>query len=142
MRFFPIQQDSSTSQDEFNRLLHTFWGEVAQPAPGYTPRLDVQETAEAVVVQADLPGVDRKDISLALEQGVLTLRGERKAGHGEAKEGQSWHRVERRWGAFERQLRLGEGYAADKVKAELKDGVLTVTVPKQEQAKPRSIEIQ
>jgi HSP20 family protein len=142
MRFFPIKPETTTSQDEFNQLLRTFWGEVAQPVPGYAPRLDVREDADAVVVKVDLPGVDRKDISLALEQGVLTLRGQRHAEHSESDEKRGWHRVERHWGSFERQLRLGEGYAADRVKAELKDGVLTVVVPKQEQAKPRSIEIQ
>lgn len=130
------------AQDDFNQLLNAFWGELSLPAAGYVPRLDVQESAEAVVIQADLPGVDRKDLSLALEHGVLTLRGERKAEHREAVEGREWHRVERHWGAFERQLRLGEGYDAGRVKAELKDGVLTVSVPKLEQAKPRSIEIQ
>jgi HSP20 family protein len=92
-------------------------------------------------VQIDLPGVDRKHLSLNLERGVLTVQGQRPAEHsGTGAEG--WTRVERNHGQFERQVRLGEAYDSAHVQAELKDGVLTVRVPKLEQAKPRSIEIQ
>ena len=130
------------SDEDFNRLLSAFWGEQSLPSAGYAPRLDVRENAEEVVLQVDLPGVDRKAVTLSLDQGVLTLQGQRPAEHAEADKAEGWSRVERHWGAFERQVRLGEGYDAARVKAELKDGVLTVRVPKLEAAKPRSIEIQ
>lgn len=128
------------ADEDFNRLLSAFWGELNLPSAGYAPRLDVRENADEVLLQVDLPGVDRQAVSLSLNQGVLTLQGRRPAEHAEAAEG--WTRVERHWGAFERQVRLGEGYDASRVKAELKDGVLSVRVPKLEAAKPRSIEIQ
>lgn len=113
----------------------------AATMPAWSPRLDLQEDADAVTVQVDLPGVDKKDISVSLEEGLLSISGKRQAGHQSEDKDRSWHRVERYWGSFERHLRLGEGVDASAVKAEYKDGVLTVRIPKKEAAKPRSITV-
>jgi HSP20 family protein len=131
---------SRPAEEDFNRVLNTFWGELSLPAAGYVPRLDVRETADHVIVQVDLPGVARQHLSLSLEKGILTLQGQRPAEH-KAENAGEFTRVERSWGHFERQVRLGEAYSNAPVKAELKDGVLTVSIPKAEAAKPRAIEI-
>ncbi|HTB22246.1 MAG TPA: Hsp20/alpha crystallin family protein [bacterium] len=110
----------------------------------FSPSLDVKEGKDAYTVQADLPGVERKDIAVSVEDGVLSVSGSRKAEHqAESPKDaeQSWLRVERSWGSFERRLNLGDGVDLEKVAAEYKDGVLTITVPKKESAQPRQVEV-
>ena len=105
----------------------------------WEPRLDVSETKDAVVVKAELPGVDPNDIALSLENGVLALTGEKE----EEKEDKDkrYHRVERSYGAFARALRLPAAVDPSKVTATFKDGVLTVTLPKAAEAKGTTIPI-
>ena len=139
MRFVSLNHPDSSicspasrpAEEDFNRVLNSFWGELSLPAAGYVPRLDVREAADSVVVQVDLPGVERQHLSLSLEKGILTLQGQRSAEH-KAENAAEFTRVERSYGQFERQVRLGEAYNNAPVKAELKDGVLTVTIPKAE----------
>ena len=137
----PARPAATPAEDDFNRVLNAFWGELSLPAAGYVPRIDVSESADSVVVLVDLPGVERKHLALTFEQGVLTLQGQRPAEHA-GSGAQGWTRVERSYGQFERQIRLGEGYDGSQVRAELKDGVLTVHIAKLEKAKPHVIEIQ
>ena len=112
-------------QDTVNRLFSEPNG---RP---WVPAVDIQETENELIVKADIPDVDMKDIDVRMENGTLTLRGERKFGQ-EKNEG-GWHRLERRgwikahWGASE--------------KADYKNGVLTITLPKKEVAKPRQIKV-
>ncbi len=108
---------------------------------GFIPSLDVKETPTEYTVSADLPGLDRKDLQVRVEEGVLVISGERKAEHQEEAKDRTWLRVERSWGSFERRLRLGDGVDPDKVAARYQDGVLTVTVPKTAGALPRRIEV-
>jgi HSP20 family protein len=129
------------NQSELNDLLRAFWGVDQGAVAAWAPRLDVHESKDAYVVQADLPGVDKKDIQVSVEDGVLTLRGERKIEREDKAEDGAWHRVERRNGSFQRSLHLGEGVDVDQVKADYKDGVLTVQIPKKEAAKPKQITI-
>lgn len=136
MRLIPFNNSPASSLDSF---FNTFFADSAQAA--WAPRLDLRESAEAVQVQVDLPGVERKDISVTLEDGLLSISGKREARHQAEDARDGWLRVERAWGGFERHVRLGELADADKVRAEYKDGVLTVTVPKKEAAKPRTIAI-
>lgn len=137
MRLIPYRNNTPAYERGFDSLFNAFFD-----APtAWTPGLDVKESADEYVVQLDVPGVDKKDLSVTLEDGLLTISGSRKAEHQEEGNNGTWHRVERSWGGFERHLRLGEGVDADKVKAEAKDGVLTVRVPKREAAKPRTISI-
>ena len=138
MRLIPFKTQTPSAEPGFDRLFNAFFD-----APSaWAPRLDVKESAEDYRVQVDLPGVDKKDISVSLEDGLLSISGRRQAEHQEEGAGGTWHRVERAWGSFERHLRLGDGVDADGVKAEAKDGVLTVRIPKKEAAKPRTISVE
>jgi len=101
--------------------------------------VDIQETENELILKADVPEVEMKDIDVSLENGTLTIRGERKF---EAKKNEGgWHRVERGYGSFERAFTVPDTLQAESVKADYKNGVLTVTMPKKEVAKPRQIKV-
>ena len=105
----------------------------------WVPAVDVHSDENEVVVQAELPGLDHKDIEVNLDDGVLTIKGERKREEEGNEKG--YHFVERAYGKFYRAIRLPAEVDGTKVKAEMKEGVLTITLPKAEQAKARQIEI-
>jgi HSP20 family molecular chaperone IbpA len=96
--------------------------------PQLCPHVDVRETDKEIVVEAELPGIDEKDISLALQDGVLTIRGEKKHEHDEEKE--NYRVMERRYGSFQRSLRLPDTVDQDKVEASFDNGVLKIKVAK------------
>jgi HSP20 family protein len=106
-----------------------------------TPHMDVRETDKEIVVEAELPGIDEKNVSLALQDGVLTIRGEKKHEHDEEKE--NYRIMERRYGSFQRSLRLPDTLDEDKVEASFNNGVLRVSLPKRLEAigKQRTIPI-
>ena len=106
----------------------------------FAPAVDVEESRDEFVLRVDLPGVDPKDVKVSLLGDVLTIRGERKQ-QGEQKN-QNVHRLERRYGSFERSFRLGVPVRADQVKASARDGVLEIHVPKADEARTREIEVQ
>ncbi len=120
--------------DTVNRILSD-----TQVRP-WTPAVDIFETENELVLKADIPDVDMKDIDIRMENGTLALKGERKFENAEQKKG--YHRVERSYGSFARYFTLPETVDAEKVQAEYKNGVLTVTLPKKEVAKPRQIRVQ
>jgi HSP20 family protein len=125
-----------------NGLLPPFenlFQEFAAPTTGWVPSLDVVETPDAYLVKLDLPGVEPGDLDISIAEGVLEIKGERKVE--EKKEGEGWHRVERRYGSFCRSVRLPDAVDTAKVAAASKHGVLTVTLPKAERAKPRHIDV-
>lgn len=132
----------TTLHDEINRLFEEPLSHLAlnsQLLSGWTPRLDVYEDKDNVYVKAEVPGMKREDIEVSLHDGTLSLSGERKS---ETKsEGTEQYRTERFFGRFERTISLPAPVATDKVKAEYKDGILAVTLPKTEEAKPRKIEV-
>lgn len=101
--------------------------------------LDIAETDGHIVVKADLPGIDTKDLDIEVVDRVLTLKGNRKEEHTEKAE--CYHKTERRFGAFSRSFLLPDEVEADKIEASYKDGVLKVTIPKSESAKPKKIEV-
>jgi HSP20 family protein len=120
-------------QDSVNRLF-------AEPnGRPWVPAVDIQETENELVVKADVPDMEMKDIDVRMENGTLTIRGERKF-EGQKSEG-GWHRVERSYGTFERAFSLPDTVNPEGVKADYKNGVLTVTLPKKEVAKPRQIKV-
>jgi HSP20 family protein len=127
-------------QDTMNRLF-------AEPnGRPWVPPVDIKETENELIFKADVPDIDMKDIDLRMENGTLTLRGERRfESHtdetGDKKNG-GWHRVERSFGKFERVFTLPETVDVEHVKADYKNGTLTVTLPKKEIAKPRQIKVQ
>ena len=100
---------------------------------------DIYETDNALALKADLPGVDPKDVEIRVENGILYLKGERKF-EKEVKE-ENYHRVERSYGAFTRSFSLPSSIDTEHVKAEYKDGQLTLTMPKREEAKPKTVKI-
>ena len=102
------------------------------------PAVDVHEDAQKIVLVVDLPGIDQKDVEINVEDNVLTLKGERKP---EKVEGEAFRRYERAYGVFTRTFTLPRTVAADKVTAEMKAGVLTLTLPKRAEAQPRQIKI-
>ena len=107
---------------------------------GWTPAVDIYEDKDKYVVQAELPGMKREDIDVSLDGSTLTISGERKQEE-EKKEGESY-RSERFFGRFQRSVTLPMPIQANKIEAKYKDGVLAVTVPKSEEAKPKQIQVQ
>ena len=111
----------------------------AEVAAAWVPTVDIKEEAERFVIHADVPGVDPKDIEVSMEDGVLTIRGERK---GESREEQDgWKRVERVSGQFFRRFTLPDTADAEGISATGANGVLEVIIPKQARVKPRKIEV-
>ena len=106
----------------------------------YPVAIDVVEEKEQYVLKADLPGINKEDIKVSVENGLLTIEGERKS-ETEQKDKQV-HRVERSYGHFVRTLNVGTSVDTSKIQASYKDGVLQLTIPKVEAAKPRSVDIQ
>lgn len=105
----------------------------------WAPSVDISENDKAFTLLADIPGVDPKDIEISMEKGVLTIKGER---HSEnVEESENYRRVERQSGQFYRRFTLPDSADADKIEAKSEHGVLTVTIPKQEVAVSRRIEI-
>ena len=135
-------RDLFGTHDELNRLFDNFFlgSHRGDLAPVFTPAVDIEETAEEFVFKADLPGVSQKDVKVNLMGDTLTIRGERKQESVRTEGGM--HRSERTYGAFERSFRLGTPVRSDKVKAQYRDGVLEIHVPKAEEAKLREVEVQ
>lgn len=129
-------------RDEIDRLFEVPLGELARTSQyltGWTVALDVYEDKDNVYVKAELPGMKKEEIDLSLHDGCLSISGERKS---ETKhEGAEVYRAERFFGRFQRTVTLPTPVATDKVKAQYKDGILTVTLPKAEEAKPKHIDV-
>jgi HSP20 family protein len=132
----------SDLRDEIDRLFESPLSELtrtSQLLSGWTPALDVYEGKDSFVVKAELPGMKKEDIEVSLHDGSLSISGERKT---ETKhEDAEVYRAERFFGRFQRTVTLPTAVAADKVKAAYKDGVLTITLPKTEEAKPKQIDV-
>ena len=142
MRYEPLNLLNQL-QREVNRLFETSRSgdeETGHILADWMPPVDIKEEAAQFVIHADLPGVDIKDIEVTLENGVLTLRGQRASEKKE--ETEQYRRVERVRGTFLRRFSLPDVADAEKVTAKCKDGVLEVTVPKREAAQPRRITIE
>lgn len=107
---------------------------------GWSPAMDVMESDEEIVLKAELPGIELKDVEVLIKDNILTLRGERKFEKEEKKE--NYHRIERSYGAFQRSFTLPSTVEQEKVKAKMKDGVLEVRLPKAKGEKSKKIEIE
>ena len=128
-------------EDVFGTLFNDSIGSLtkAAQAGAWNPAVDIVESTDAYILTADLPGLTKDDINLTVEEGVLTLTGERKSEHSESKE--FGHRYERAYGKFSRSFELGSGVENRKVKAEFKNGLLKVKLPKVEASKPFEVSI-
>lgn len=105
----------------------------------WAPTVDISESAEEFQIKAELPEVKKEDVKISIEDGVLRISGERKQEKEE--QGKKWHRVERTYGSFMRTFTLPSNVDDSKVRADYKDGVLTLRLPKSAQAKPKSVDI-
>jgi HSP20 family protein len=105
----------------------------------WMPAMDIRESKDAIEVMAELPGIDAKDVDVSVQENMLTIRGERR--REEVKEDETVHRTEREYGVFERSFSLPRSADPEKIAASYKDGVLSLTVPKREEAKAKAIKI-
>ena len=144
VRWEPFR-DLLTLQDRMNRMFdESYRGRGASEEDwalggSWAPAVDIYEHEGNIVLTAELPGVDAKDVDIRVENNVLTLRGERKWSDDVQRE--SYHRVERSYGGFTRSFTLPNVVDTDKIKADFKDGMLKLVLPKREEAKPKQISI-
>ena len=139
-RFEPFRGVSSL-QDQINRLFNESFDRSSGEAnlTSWAPPVDIYETGQELVVKADLPDVKPEDLDIRVENHILTIRGERKF---EKKVNEdNYLRVERSYGNFSRSFSLANTVNTEAIKAEYKDGVLTLSVPKREEAKPKQIKV-
>jgi HSP20 family protein len=130
-------------QTEMNRLFDSWSGRPTSTASErmWLPAVDVHETKDEFVLSLDIPGVSQKDVHISITGDLLTVKGERRFERESDDAGNTYHRVERLYGKFERSVQLPTMVQTDKVKATYQDGVLKVTLPKAEEVKPREVKI-
>ena len=144
MRWDPFR-DLTSIQDEMNQMFDRVFGrrgssaEAAGGRATWAPAVDISERKDAYVVTVEVPGVKPEDLDVTLEDGLLTIQGERRMEE-ETSERQ-YHRVERRYGGFRRSITLPSQVRSDSIEADYSDGVLQVVVPKAEEAKPKKITV-
>ncbi|HEV7968232.1 MAG TPA: Hsp20/alpha crystallin family protein [Candidatus Acidoferrales bacterium] len=131
----------STLQHQFNRLFNESFRDHGEESAltTWAPAVDIYETPNELVVKADLPDVNEKDIDVRVENNLLTIRGERKFEKSVSEE--NFLRVERTYGAFSRSFSLPNTLNAEAIAAEYRNGVLTITLPKREETKPRQVKV-
>jgi HSP20 family protein len=118
---------------EMDRLFDKFFEVMPFSDQEFVPSVDISETDQDIIVQAEIPGINPKDLDISLNGRLLTIKGEKKSEHEEKKE--NYHKIERKYGAFSRTLELPADVDPDKVEAVYKDGVLKITLPKTESGK-------
>lgn len=141
---FDVMRELATMQDRMNRI----WGNMYERGhedvtsrSRWQPPVDIYETeGREVVLQVDAPGLRREDIDVTVENNTLTIRGERRRDPGVDEE--RYHRVERAYGTFSRSFTLPNTLDGTKVRAEYRDGVLTIVLPLREEARPRQIQVE
>jgi HSP20 family protein len=141
VRWNPFSE-MSLLQNQMNRLFDTAlhgWPSDSNGTTQWTPAADIYEAENELIVNFDLPGVDPKMVDIRVENNVLTVRGERQFDENLNKD--NYHRVERSYGSFARSFTLSTSVDTDKIRATYKAGVLTITLPKAEVAKPKRIQI-
>lgn len=139
-RWSPVSGLAALEVNALNQMFEAAFGHDAFGSGAWLPPVDILETAEGeVVVKAELPDIKREDIKITVENNILTIEGERKSEP--KKEADRYHRVERSYGAFRRSFTLPANVDSTKVQANYRDGVLTVTLPRREETRPRQIEV-
>lgn len=140
-RWDPVREIERV-HEEMDRLLRNLWGLRSTPASSEATchiAVDIIEDKDHVELKAEIPGVDPKDVNIQVEDNILTISGEKKLEHEDKKE--NYLRIERYYGKFSRSFSLPPYVDASKIEAKYKDGVLTVTLPKRPETKPRQIEV-
>ncbi len=137
----PFEQ-MNTLRDEINRLFEMPFGELSRPGEfftGWAPALDLREDKDHLVATVELPGLKKEDIEVSVHEGVLSVSGERS--QEKKSESGETYRSERFYGRFHRTLSLSKPVKVEAIKAAYKDGILTITMPKTEEAKPKQIAV-
>ena len=144
-RWEPINDISNLSQ-RMDRMFEELMGrglrrfsEDDRVRGSWSPAVNILETKDAIVITADLPGLKAEDVDVTVDNGVLTIRGERRLE--EASEGETYHRVERVYGVFERTFTLPNSVEVSKIDAKFRNGEMVVTLPKREESKPRAVKV-
>ncbi len=134
-------KEISTLRREMDRLWEDFFGrrDILAEEATWVPAIDVSEDKENVLVRAELPGLEPKDVEISLSGDLLTIKGEKR--QREEKKEENFHRIETRWGRFSRAVRIPVPVEAEKAEAKFENGVLTIRMPKKEEVKPKQIEI-
>ncbi len=138
----PFREMARLSED-MNRLVGGVMGqrEGRESLRGaWVPAVDVLEKDDSIVIRTDLPGLTAEDVDVTVENGVLVVRGERR--FEDAAEGETFHRVERLYGAFERAFQLSRNVDPSQIGARFANGVLEVTLPKREESRPRTVKVE
>jgi len=133
--------DLMESFEELERRMRKHYGEEQSESETlvWAPRVDIKETENELVVHAEVPGMKKEDFCVNMKEGVLSISGEKRSE--EKTEGDNWHRIERVFGRFQRSFYIPTDVDDKKIKAAYKDGILTVTLPKREEAKRKEIPI-
>ena len=141
MRTLTSFRGANTLQDQINRLFNEAFerGGEESNLTTWAPAVDINETEQELVVKADLTGIDTKDLDIRVENNVLTIRGERKFEKKVNEE--NYLRVERAYGSFSRSFSLANTVNPEGIKADYQNGVLTLNIPKREEAKPKQIKV-
>jgi len=130
-------------QREMNRMFDNFFRTSDRSEDSsltvWTPAVDITEHDDDFAVKVELPGINKDDVKITLDSNILTLRGEKKQEKETKKE--NYHRVERSYGSFQRSFTLPANVKSDKIDASYKDGILTINLPKAEEAKPKQVEV-
>jgi len=136
-------RDMISIQDEMNRLFDDFFGRpITRPEwaeAAWCPCVDVSETKDDVIINTEIPGMSKDDVKVSVQDNILTLSGEKK--QEKVEKDANYHRMERSYGSFSRSFTLPTSVQPDKVKANYKDGILRITLPKSEEVKPKQIPI-
>jgi HSP20 family protein len=141
----PFRAGASTLQEQINRVFGEVVGRTGEESnlTPWAPAVDIYETENELVVKADLPDVNPQELDIRVENNILTIRGERKfetQGHEKVDEN-NYLRIERAYGPFSRSFSLTNSVKSEAIKADYHDGVLTLSVPKREEAKPKQIKV-
>lgn len=149
IRWEPGRWDPFKQLEEFGERFNRVFGRLPVPRRGdasealtvadWVPSVDISEDEHEYLIKSEIPEVDKKDVKVTMQDGVLTIQGERKKETEE--KGKRFHRVERSYGTFLRSFTLPEDAAEDKIRAEFKDGMLLVHLPKAEKPKPKAVEV-
>lgn len=144
-RWEPINDISNLSQ-RMDRMFEELMGrglrrlaEDDRVRGSWSPAVNILEKKDAIVITADLPGLKAEDVDVTVDNGVLTIRGERRLE--EASEGETYHRVERVYGVFERTFTLPNSVDVSRIDAKFRNGEMVVTLPKREESKPRAVKV-
>ena len=144
-RWEPINDISNLSQ-RMDRMFEELMGrglrrlaEDDRVRGSWSPAVNILEKKDAIVITADLPGLKAEDVDVTVDNGVLTIRGERRLE--EASEGETYHRVERVYGVFERTFTLPNSVDVNRIDAKFRNGEMLVTLPKREESKPRAVKV-